>query len=78
MDVEVLEEHEDDPVVEELTPLINSLSEDEQIDLVAHFLEEGLSMLGYSLRGIRNRAAVIESGRFPARQGRRSACSLLT
>jgi Protein of unknown function (DUF3775) len=35
MNVEVLEEHEDDPVVEELTSLINSLSEDEQIDLVA-------------------------------------------
>jgi hypothetical protein len=88
MDVEVLEEHEDDPVVEELTSLIGSLSEDEQIDLVAlawlgrddytaddwssvreeaarahnqrtaeyllgmplvgDFLEEGLSMLGYS------------------------------
>ncbi len=88
MDVEVLEEHEDDPVVEELTSLISSLSEDEQIDLVAlawlgrddytaddwpavreeaaqahnrrtaeyllgmplvgDFLEEGLSMLGYS------------------------------
>ena len=88
MDIEVLEEHEDDPVVEELTSLINSLSEDEQIDLVAlawlgrddysaedwstvreeaarahnqrtaeyllgmplvgDFLEEGLSMLGYS------------------------------
>jgi hypothetical protein len=87
-DVAVLEEHEDDPVVEELTSLINSLSEDEQIDLVAlawlgrndysasdwatvreeatrahnqrtaeyllgmplvgDFLEEGLSMLGYS------------------------------
>lgn len=87
-DIEVLEEHEDDPVVEELTSLINSLSEDEQIDLVAlawlgrddysasdwpsvreeaarahnnrtaeyllgtplvgDFLEEGLSMLGYS------------------------------
>ena len=84
----VLEDREDDPVVEELTSLINSLSEDEQIDLVtlawlgredysardwaevreeaarAHnertasyllgmpmlgdFLEEGLSMLGYS------------------------------
>jgi hypothetical protein len=84
----VLEEHEDDPVVEELTSFINSLSEDEQIDLVAltwlgrddytagdwlavreqaagahnertaeyligtpmlgDFLEEGLSMLGYS------------------------------
>jgi len=84
----VLEEHEDDPVVEELTSLINSLSEDEQIDLVAlawlgrndysagdwptvreeaaraqnqrtaeyllgtplvgDFLEEGLSILGYS------------------------------
>jgi hypothetical protein len=84
----VLEDHEDDPVVEELTSFINSLSEDEQIDLVtlawlgrddysasdwltvreeaarAHnertagyllgmplvgdFLEEGLSMLGYS------------------------------
>jgi len=87
-DVSVLEDHQDDPVVEELTSLINSLSEDEQIDLVtlawlgrddysisdwptvreeaarAHnnrtasyllgmpllgdFLEEGLSMLGYS------------------------------
>ena len=33
MDVEVLEEHADDPVVE--VSLINSLSEDEQIDLVA-------------------------------------------
>jgi len=84
----VLEDHEDDPVVEELTSLINSLSVDEQIDLVAlawlgrddysatdwaavrqeaarahnertasyllgtpllgDFLEEGLSMLGYS------------------------------
>jgi Protein of unknown function (DUF3775) len=87
-DVSVLENHEDDPVVEELTSFINSLSEDEQIDLVAlawlgrndssagdwltvreeaarahnqrtaeyllgmplvgDFLEEGLSMLGYS------------------------------
>jgi hypothetical protein len=35
MDVEVLEDHSDDPVVEEITSLINSLSEDEQIDLVA-------------------------------------------
>ena len=33
-DVSVLEDHEDDPVVEELTSFINSLSEDEQIDLV--------------------------------------------
>ncbi len=87
-DTAVLEEHEDDPVVEEITSLINSLSDDEQIDLVAlawlgrddysasdwpavreeaarahnqrtaeyllgmplvgDFLEEGLSMLGYS------------------------------
>jgi Protein of unknown function (DUF3775) len=87
-DAEVLEDHKDDPVLEELTSFINSLSEDEQIDLViltwmgrddytvsdwpavrveaarAHndrtalyllgtpllgdFLEEGLSMLGYS------------------------------
>ncbi|HXW27753.1 MAG TPA: DUF3775 domain-containing protein [Xanthobacteraceae bacterium] len=87
-DVEILEDHADDPVVEEITSLINSLSEDEQIDLVAlawlgrddysaadwpavreeaagahnqrtaeyllgtplvgDFLEEGLSMLGYS------------------------------
>jgi len=31
----VLEDREDDPVVEEITSLINSLSEDEQIDLVA-------------------------------------------
>ncbi len=85
---EILEDHPDDPVVEELTSLINCLSEDEQIDLVAlmwlgredytaadwpavreeaakahnertadyllgipllgDFLEEGLSMLGYS------------------------------
>ena len=34
-DAAVLEDHEDDPVVEELTSLINSLSQDEQIDLVA-------------------------------------------
>jgi hypothetical protein len=72
-DIAVLEDHSDDPVVEELTSLIDSLSEDEQIDLVAltwlgrarahnkrtasyllgtpllaDFLEEGLSMLGYS------------------------------
>ena len=87
-DVAVLEDHDDDPVVEELTSFIDALSEDEQIDLVAlawlgrddytakdweavredaarahndrtaayllgipllgDFLEEGLSMLGYS------------------------------
>jgi len=35
MDAAALEDHEDDPVVEELTSLINSLSQDEQIDLVA-------------------------------------------
>ena len=33
-EVSVLEDHQDDPVVEEITSLINSLSEDEQIDLV--------------------------------------------
>ncbi|HVZ54662.1 MAG TPA: DUF3775 domain-containing protein [Pseudolabrys sp.] len=88
-DIEVLEDHGDDPVAEELTQFINALSEDEQIDLVAlswlgrddytaadwaqvrqeaageynarttaryllgtplvgDFLEEGLSMLGFS------------------------------
>ena len=87
-DSAVLEDHADDPVVEEITSLINSLSLDEQIDLVAlawlgredysakdwpavraeaarahnertadyllgtpllgDFLEEGLSLLGYS------------------------------
>ena len=87
-DIAVLEDHADDPVVEEITSLIESLNEDEQVDLVtlawlgredntlddwpalrqealrAHnentagyllgmpllgdFLEEGLSMLGYS------------------------------
>lgn len=87
-DVAVLEDHRDDPTVEEITSLIGSLSEDEQIDLVAlmwlgrddysasdwpsvreeatrahnartaeyllgtplvaDFLEEGLSRLGYS------------------------------
>jgi hypothetical protein len=87
-DVSVLEDHEDDPVQEELTSFISSLSEDEQVDLVAlawlgrddyepedwtevraeaarahnertanyllgmpllgDFLEEGLTMLGYS------------------------------
>ena len=31
----VLEDHSDDPVVEELTSLIDNLTEDEQIDLVA-------------------------------------------
>jgi len=34
-DTAILEDHEDDPVVEELTSFINSLSEDEQVDLVA-------------------------------------------
>lgn len=33
--IAVLEEHGDDPVVEELTSFIDALSEDEQIDLVA-------------------------------------------
>jgi uncharacterized protein DUF3775 len=33
--VAVLEDHGDDPVVEELTSFIGALSEDEQIDLVA-------------------------------------------
>ena len=87
-EAEVLEDHGDDPVAEELTALINSLSVDEQVDIVAlmwlgredytaadwtavredaagahnehtaeyllgtpmlgDFLEEGLSMLGYS------------------------------
>jgi hypothetical protein len=32
--VSVLEDHGDDPALEELTSLISSLSEDEQIDLV--------------------------------------------
>jgi|SRR5689334_2260130 uncharacterized protein DUF3775 len=35
MESAVLEEHEDDPVVEEISSLIDALSEDEQIDLVA-------------------------------------------
>ncbi len=35
MGVAVLEEHDDDPVVEELTSFIDALSEDEQIDLGA-------------------------------------------
>ncbi|MCK9915610.1 DUF3775 domain-containing protein [Microbacteriaceae bacterium K1510] len=87
-DVAVLEDHGNDPVVQEIASLINALSVDEQIDLVAltwlgrddytaedwaevreeaarqhnnrtaayllgtptvgDFLEEGLSMLGYS------------------------------
>jgi hypothetical protein len=34
-DAAVLEDHADDPVVEEMTTLIDDLSEDEQIDLVA-------------------------------------------
>ena len=34
-DTAVLEDHKDDPVVEELTSLINALSVDEQVDLVA-------------------------------------------
>jgi hypothetical protein len=33
--IAVLEDHPDDPVLEELTSFISSLSEDEQIDLVA-------------------------------------------
>lgn len=34
-DAAVLEDHADDPVVEELTSFISALSEDEQVDLVA-------------------------------------------
>jgi len=34
-DVAVLEDHGNDPVVEEITQFINALTEDEQIDLVA-------------------------------------------
>lgn len=34
-DISVLEDHADDPVVEELTAFISALSVDEQIDLVA-------------------------------------------
>jgi len=34
-DAAILEDHENDPVVEELTSFTDSLSEDEQIDLVA-------------------------------------------
>jgi hypothetical protein len=33
-DVEILEDYTDDPVVEEITSLVNSLSVDEQVDLV--------------------------------------------
>jgi hypothetical protein len=33
--IEVLEDHPDDPTIQEITGLINSLNEDEQIDLVA-------------------------------------------
>lgn len=35
MEASVLEDNPDDPVVEEITSLIDALSEDEQIDLVA-------------------------------------------
>ena len=88
MDYSVLEDHADDPVVEEITSFVDSLSVDEQVDLVAlawlgrgdytatdwpavrgeaagahnnqtaayllglpllgDYLEEGLSLLGYS------------------------------
>jgi hypothetical protein len=34
-DVEILEDYPDDPVIEEITSLVNSLSVDEQVDLVA-------------------------------------------
>jgi hypothetical protein len=33
--ISVLEDHEDDPAVEEITSLIDSLSEDEAVDLIA-------------------------------------------
>ena len=33
--IEVLEDHPDDPVLEEMTGLINGLNEDEKVDLVA-------------------------------------------
>jgi hypothetical protein len=34
-DIEVLEDHGDDPVMEEIRSFVNALSDDEQIDLVA-------------------------------------------
>lgn len=34
-EIDVLEEHGDDPVVQEISDFVNALSEDEQIDLVA-------------------------------------------
>ena len=34
-DASVLEDHEDDPVVEEITAAIGAMTEDEQVDLVA-------------------------------------------
>ena len=45
-DAAVLEDHEDDPVVEELTSFINCLSEDEQINLVLRSRERSSTSTG--------------------------------
>jgi Protein of unknown function (DUF3775) len=68
MNVEVLEEHEDDPVVEELTSLINSLSEDEQIDLVA------LAWLGRDDYSASDWTTVREKLRAPTISARPTTC----
>ena len=57
----VLEDHEDDPVLEELTSLINSLSEDEQIDLVALAWLGGTIIPPTGLRSARRRPALTMS-----------------
>jgi hypothetical protein len=106
-EAEVLEDHGDDPVIEEITSFINALTVDEQIDLIAltwlgrddytaadwpnvraeasrahnkrtaayllgmpllgDFLEEGLSMLGYSTEEF-------ETGRLCRRLAEFSVC----
>ena len=63
--ISVLEDHGDDPVAEELTAFISSLSEDEQIDLVAlawlgrddNTLEDWSSLREEAARAHRERTA---------------------
>ena len=56
-DISVLEDHRDDPVVQEIKSFINSMSEDEQIDLVA------LTWLGRDDYTASDRPAVREEAR---------------
>ena len=63
-EIGVLEDHRDDSTAQELTALINSLSEDEQVDLVALNLVRPRGLCGGRLGGqVRAQAATAHNNR---------------